>query len=412
MNLRILILFFLFTPLVHGQDIQLELPRETYSQGETVQAHIKTDLELVVPLSIRNFRLVDPQGGNIPLGQGFLKLNNQEYYAYFDLPLQLKNGTYTLSLDNVRYKKNGGSSLTSATKTITLEKRDSSLSIRPAIFFKIIHPLEQPGFSLILSNTGTNDLDVSLSTDADFLRVPAEKKALRKGTTTTLPITTSVVGKKEALFAGNILLTYDSRTYTLPVILQRVASEEQAKVPEAPQKAEQPLPENALAFLKPLLDITQTLSPDQALEGSFPLINNADTTLTNITLTLSEGLSSVVTVKPSFLSQLSPRKQAGIIITLNPNKNLNRNYEGTLTILSAEGTKIVLPIKITLKPARKEQKETPQEEPQEPLEETPSNTRQLLLLLFLAVVLILLGAGIYFYKKKKSLERRPKFPFT
>src|SRR3989338_7645234 len=156
-HLYLFLMFLLIsTALAQEEVLQVTLNKERYSPGETIQIHITSTATIVVPITLSNIKLLDPKGGDIPIAQGFLKINNNDYYTYFDLPSTLRNDTYTLRIVNVRYQKEvNGNAYYNTDIPLVIQKEDTVLSVRPAIFFKRVEKLEQPGFQLVVSNKGT-----------------------------------------------------------------------------------------------------------------------------------------------------------------------------------------------------------------------------------------------------------------
>ncbi len=406
------ILLLATTVLAEDKSFDLLIPKETYSQGETLQLHIKTNYDLFSSLNQRNIRFVDPLGAELSLAQGFIKVNTGEYYIYFDLPLQLPNGTYHVKVVDVAYKNpQGTTSLYNTEKTITLQKNPSALSVRPGAFFKSISSLEQPGFQITLSNHGTTDLNLGVSTDhPEFIKLGEVPSVLKVGMSTPLDVTTKVAGTESAYFSGNILIHADPEEYSIPLILIREGST-QALPSSSPAENTVPMPvqdlTHALRILLPLKSIEQTLTVSKTLEGTLPLQNTANSALHDITFSLSDHLSEVVTLDPPSVGKLNPGEVRSFTITLNKNKTLTKDYEGNLTITTSEGAKSILPILVHLQKA-----EISAPLPQTPLAVPPSivEPTRSYAWLYVLLVVVILGLGVFIYFKKKNKENFPHRP--
>ncbi len=415
---RIFFLIFLLSiscVFAQNQEITLTPSRTGYSQGETVQIHILSSLDLISPLSTSNLKLIDNRSSSIPIAQGLTRISANEYYSYFDIPTVLKDGEYFFKILSVRYRKSDGTSaLYTTSLPLIVRNTPYSLSMRPAIFFKTISRLEQPGFQLVLSNHGASDFVLTLSTDASFIKVPTAPQTLHVGESITPTITTLVVGKTETTFSGNVIINYDGSSYALPVTLKREeALQTQEKTPtpntSAPvlssvqeQQAQEQQASASLAFLTSLKEINRTLKKDQLLEGTLPFKNTGETSLHLLRFELTGTLPEVVSLSQTQLAQLDPGEIHELTLTFNKNKDLRKNYQGTLKITSKEGTSLELPIALVLQNKKEEQlaQEVLPTEVSSTVPPSSLSTRRWVIISIISVI-ILLGIGFYFIRKRK-----------
>lgn len=115
-----LLALLLFCSLVSAVDIQLS--KETYSPGETLQAEIYGNF--LDGLSLENIHFYRER--NLPLLYDVLKLKDK-YLLYAVLPY--KEGNYTLVLEDVRYTTETGSDTTEITKQFQISSTNTSGAI-------------------------------------------------------------------------------------------------------------------------------------------------------------------------------------------------------------------------------------------------------------------------------------------
>lgn len=391
--------------------VDLTLDRTTFSQGETVQVSIKTNLKLVTAPIIDNFKILDSIGSEVPVAKGFVKITNDHYYGYFDLPLQLKDGTYTIRLQDILYEKSENENeLYQAETVINVQKKDGALSLRPGIVSKRIQRLEQPGFQFVLSNRGTKDLNLQFSTDADFITLNEPSYTLKTDQVYTLTVNTNVVGKTENTFSGNLLINYEDTRYVVPILLKREEAPETEQPTVAPAGTpvqEDASEESGLSFILSVNTLNETLKKSQTVQGTFPLKNNGDTTYTNLRISLTGNLAQVITLNQVSIPTLQPGETFTLTASFNKDKNLEKTHEGELKVESEEGASISLPI--TLRPETTQQTQTTL--PQEVFavdEPEVKETNSAWWIVLIAAILALAGLGIYIFKKK---PKENPFPF-
>ncbi|MFA4887662.1 MAG: hypothetical protein WC595_05600 [Candidatus Nanoarchaeia archaeon] len=413
-KLFLLLIALLLTSTALAQELQLTLPRTTYSQGETIQLAISTNETLVSPLSVQGIKVTDERDAKIVVGVGFVKINPQNYYIYFEIPNQLKNGTYTIHVLNALYKKaDGTNARTSNRINFNIQQHDPALSIRPAILTRTIQPLEQPGFQITLTNKGTSPIDAQFSTDSDFIRLQQSTLRLIPDQAAQLTVNTNVVNKKEPTFSGNVLIKYNGNEYSVPVLLKRFeapeteqpvikkAGEEQALVPVIEENVT-----GSLQFLIGFTTVNQTLKQEQTLEGNFPLKNQGESTLHDLTFKVSPALAPYVNLSILSLSTLDPGQVVTIELTLNPEKNLKKDVKGDLLIATKEGAAVALPIELHSEIVKEEAVE---EFEQEDIIDVPKEESSSRKWIVFGIIGLLFVIALVFLLKKKKEEPRLRF---
>ena len=114
-----IIILILLLPIVYAQpsDIAINLPKETYNAGETLQAKV---IFTTPPLGNFEIYLGSNSNEKTPIGAILVKLSDLEYYFYFDIPLNIEKGDYDLILNNIIFIKNDILVEDSASKKITI----------------------------------------------------------------------------------------------------------------------------------------------------------------------------------------------------------------------------------------------------------------------------------------------------
>ncbi|MEK6922378.1 MAG: hypothetical protein AABX08_01100, partial [Nanoarchaeota archaeon] len=107
--MKYLFLILLFLPTVYAQTTFF---KESFSPGETVQLEIRINLEVVGDISSNQIEVLSPLGGAFRISANLIKIENDYYLAFFDLPASINEGNYTFKIRNIRYRDGGGIRLT------------------------------------------------------------------------------------------------------------------------------------------------------------------------------------------------------------------------------------------------------------------------------------------------------------
>ena len=78
------------------------------------------------------------------------------------------------------------------------------------------------------------------------------------------------------------------------------------------------------------------------------LKNKLNIKITDINVKLTNNLGDVVQVYPIIIDEINSKDERSILITVNKNKNLEKNYTGNIEFKSKEGATLSIPFTIIL----------------------------------------------------------------
>ena len=91
---KYLLLLFFAINLVNAQEIKFS--KNSFSSGETVSFEINFDFYPIGDLDPLQVRLYDNLGNEVGISINLVKIEQNHYLSYFDLPTNLQDGSYTL----------------------------------------------------------------------------------------------------------------------------------------------------------------------------------------------------------------------------------------------------------------------------------------------------------------------------
>ena len=130
----ILVFYLLIIFSVNAGDINIKFYKENYKAFETVQADVNINgINLTKELSNSNLFLFDQNNVSIPIAKNIIKVNDNSYVFYFDLP-NLNPGQYNVGFYNVNYIENGFIKIGNFFTNLNIVEINNSelISIRPA----------------------------------------------------------------------------------------------------------------------------------------------------------------------------------------------------------------------------------------------------------------------------------------
>ncbi|MBT4174711.1 hypothetical protein HOC80_02370 [archaeon] len=295
---------------------ELQPLQEEYLIGETIQASYNG-----TTLSTANIYLLDNESTSISIAP--LITNYDQFFFYFNLPTNLEEGIYTL-IANIEQ--------TNLTLT-----QGPALTIKPGIVY-----LNDDSFQITIQNVGTEAITAQISaTDTNV--VP------RKTLLTFQP------DEQKNLFAdyseitqsSELIISYGSRTYSIPLITDYVAEVIENVTEENITIEENVTVENTTIELveeiDPLVVLTTqanhdyTLFPDETLSGPLSIENNLNESL-NIEIVLTENLGEILSVNITEFT-IPADSVYTISISINERENASIDtYIGELQFVSSTET--------------------------------------------------------------------------
>jgi hypothetical protein len=291
----LLVLFLAIILISTASAVEIQLSKENYYPGETLQAEIYGNF--LQPLKLENIHFYRDR--NIPVVYDILKLSDK-YLFYALLPYQ--TGNYSLKLRDIRYTTATGSSTDDVIKNFQIQQQPSNKTILTI----------EPGFIV-----AKKDFSFKVKTNK-FTEIKPEFKAT--GQTKTLSLTQGE--KKQISFSIQNIENYTESTitiqdYEIPVIV-------------VPKKSDQEIIEQTGSFRFNPLEIKATILKNQNFSSKVKLMNLGDIDISNISI--QKNINLDISISPNNIDLLEQGEQKFINITLSPNEK--GNYTGNISAFS------------------------------------------------------------------------------
>ena len=379
-----LFFFALFATVVHAQEISLL--ETTLSPGETLQAKITADPSSLLLSS--QISLLDVQNRKVNIAPLLVKITDEFYTLYFDLPLTLTEGNYTLEVLNAQAK-------------IIIEKNIAPvLAINPG-FINVQENQEE--FQLEIENKQTTT-EVRFATPLSIQHVYTTPQIVQEGTKRTFKFSFDGSRTNETL---EIVMNYENASYIIPLLL--------------PPQEELTPPQTITGKLELLTTkkiVNKTIAPAQALSGPLSFKNTGNAPLYNVTVALTGNLEEIVTLDTTMVTLLMPSEEQSIFFWVNKEKQATlATYRGDITLTA--GTEIsYLPMIITVEETTEEQEDEvisldedddiviPFIEPK-PISETPPKPKKVKVGVLVFIILFVLAVAIFFFMRgRRTIQKR------
>ncbi len=423
---KILLIFFILiinSSFVHSELIDINPYKINYNIGETFQAEIIINTNLGKDIQTSNIKLLK-DGNIISLPSNLIKISDKKYFISYDIP-QLNTGEYKFGIFGVYYYedeilKNGEFS-----KTISIsQEKKNILSIKPAYYKRTVKDYDESPFSLIINNNGENSVNVIIESTNDFINVDSKKFTLNPGAKKTVNINTILYNKEGNKFEGNINIKYAELNYKINILIDRIITQKQivqnttvinntnTNVVVEQQKVHLSIGDSFGGFLN---NISLKSKKDTVFNADLAIINNGNNTINNIELKVNGNVKDITKISINNLSTLNAYGIYPIIITINKDKNLDKDYSGSI-ILSVDSKEVYsIPLNIyfekevvrVINNTFNQQVNTTI--PIIKLEETKSNLFVWILLIVIVFMLLLLIFYLYFKGKTKKEDEFGEF---
>jgi len=318
-KILLFIFFVLLINFVSAGDIVIL--QDNYYSGETVQAYLYN----YTSNPLANIYVLDNQSNQLSVQPSVIEFREDQFLAYFNLPLGLESNVYELVVlsDRVNF---------------TIENSSKVITIKPGIF---VLENRDSSVQLEVENVGEEDLTLEIGSSNPLI-VPRK---------TILDI---VAGESKNIFYdfeysdlvgdNEVSVKYNSKTYTIPIIhpdIVEVVNEtieinETLNVTEEINETEDVvIVGEAIAFIsndtEKRVDINRTVM----YEATIPLINNMNEDL-DILIVMSGDLASVLSIDNE-PEKLEANSQVDLRLVFNKEMGaLPGEYVGDLRIISDE----------------------------------------------------------------------------
>lgn len=303
-----LLLFLLCLPLASAQGILLY--QHDYVRGETLQFFVEGENLFASQISLYN-----ASSYRIASIAPIVQTIRGDSYAYFNLPVSLATGTYTLKAGQEEV-------------TFDVFDGNDAMQVNPPF---IVLDKKEDRFQIEIKNILRRET-VSVSSSTDAIRPYKLSKTLEAYDSFNLYVDYMYenISQDESL-----LVYYYNRSYTIPIFYLGAPAPEVIPEEEVVPIAEEELVSEeipvALVFLVSTEKIETSLAPDVTLEDTVSVQNQLNTTLSNLTISLTGDLVDFVIINETDVDSLEAGETLTISITVNERGNAVPGiYEGSL----------------------------------------------------------------------------------
>lgn len=411
----IFLMFSLVVNITYAGNIDFHVYRDSYKSFETVQLDVSVNnITLSKSLGVSNLVFVDQNDNSINIAKNIVKVNDSFYVFYFDLPT-LSGGTYKLGLKNVFYVDNNAAKVGGFFIDLNVVIGNTQiLSIRPAYVFDNVAKDEESYFTLILSNKGSDNVDVFLEKSGDFFSFQTNSFSLASSKSKNIGVFTSLpdIG---ARFDGKINVKYGDNFYEVPFLVNRLGFFEPEIINETSgvqvdlSSVKDPIYLTTLSGKK-LENLSINLDVGgYSAAGQIVVNNNAGVDLHDLKYYLSGDIVNMLLIQPDSSDMIETNGSDVFIVSINEDyKFVNGEFDGSLNVDNREDAKISIPIFIRVIGVKEiiAKNDTFQD-----LNQTPNKTGTVVVeepkdglgvFLFFIIILVLIVIGFFVYRKSRK----------
>ncbi len=364
--LLIFSIFLIFPIIVSAQEINFL--QHSYKPGETLQAEIFVP-NLVSEITPKDITIKDYSNKKIKLGFFLKRISNNYYFIYFDLPLKIKDGNYTLEIKNIVYKKNNLLKETTLSKEFKINSsiQRNLFAIEPAI---LKFEPKTSYLKLIIKNKEAITLTLSIDSTTKLIQTSKTQLIIPANSQESINIYADIKkfkkGAKEYLNIAH---------YKIPIwILEGI-----------PITTNKILSFSIIEDNKEIIldELNAELNQNQVAYENIFIKNLLNKQIHNLQISLTGNLNEIVDLNLTLIPKIKPNETITEYILINKEKSPKSDlYSGNLLIKNKEYN-IEFPITLRLtKEIKKEEikepekvrltKQTPKELPKEKIEEKNS----------------------------------------
>lgn len=353
--LFVLISLFLILPSINvsAEGLNVSFLKSVLNPGETAQAKVVIDsIRLVDTLSIGDFSLYDFSGTRLTVNMNLVKINDEEYYVYFDVP-RIFNSSFNFGAYGLKYFLGDVFHKDDFFIPLSTNNEASALSVRPgAVSLLDIESFDQPVINFNVKAKG--DVDVKISSSNDFLVPVFSGFSLKDGESKNFDVKTKLVGKVQDEFNGNVLIEYGDNIINVPVYITRkgfvkvnnsVAGNNDNNSIAIDNALPEPVAqEGSLKLVDPVVSEVKTnLDYKEVVSGEFIFRNDGNTGLENVVVSY-KGLEEILNVDKAVIDYWPAGSEVTLRLTADASKATKESYSGKLLLLAENGAKVELPV--------------------------------------------------------------------
>lgn len=400
--------------------------KEIYNLGETVQARVFVkDIRLLHELSVSDFVLLDKSTGEIIISQNLIKLNDGEYYTYFDLPVK-KNSSFSFGIRNIQYFNNLNElKKDSFYADLFTSTENFGVSVRPAYLSLLnVESYDQPNLDFFVKNKG-EPTNVSVSSSDAFLVPTISKFSLSSNEQKQIQVKTKVVGKMQDVFEGFVIIDYSAFSYNIPVHITRKgfirvnastneSIKNESEIGEKDGNIVGAVEYGSIVLASPTLDLINytgkdSLKEGELVRGELVFLNTGNFSLENIDVVYDE-LEEILAVDRRKIDLVPSGSQFSINVLINTSAVRIERYRGEIIIIASNGANYSLPVHVDV--LKEKKNDTIAKKAEDNVIYNYSKFAVAgegggfgIWVLLLAFVLIIAGVIYYLYKKSKPKQQ-------
>ncbi|MBT3690730.1 hypothetical protein HOG16_00620 [Candidatus Woesearchaeota archaeon] len=329
MNFRILFLVFfviLFCNFSFAAPLSLEFEKDSYFSGETVQGKIFFDESFNDVIRSNDFYMGFNES-TFNIYPVLIEFENYTYF-YFDLPVDLENGSYDFVIENVLYVNNNV--LVEEDQFFNLDiisLEGPVFTISPAL---INIDLETDNwFEIELNNPSEETAFVNISFLDDFIFTNYDYFSLNSGYSKTVRFyVSSYFANKSESF---IYMDYSNLSYSIPAFIEGLVIREEENVSEPINITNETQILGGLVFIQRGFDADLKLGESDS--GFVKIFNDFNQDLNDINFELTGNLAEILDLEFTNVEILKAGKEVINHFYVNENKNGESGvYEGNLEV--------------------------------------------------------------------------------
>ena len=293
--------------------------RDVYSSGETVQLDVNINGELSDELKYSNLKLLSETNSKIDVAYTIEKIDNYNYYIFFNLPQVISNGNYRFLIQNLDVYD--GDNIVRISKGTNFSIKDSNYSIsiypgiikleNPSSLFNVKNNLN-PQINLIISATG-----VVLETSNLLLGKKASKDIQFRA--------------DDDNSTKYIKIEYGDKFYKIPVLV--LYSNSNDIVAPGLNISNLTVTKESAIFIESSKIINKNMFTNETISAPLRFLNNGDVDIRNLNIKVSDDLSKVLRLNQSTLYFFKKGTIGSVIVSVNRDLRTKAGeYKGTIKL--------------------------------------------------------------------------------
>ena len=198
---------------VSANDVVFEFENEEVYPGQSLFIKLIFNVELYKDLSSSSVVIYDFEGNGVgSLKKELKKINDTLYYVSINkFPGIFDPGTYSFSLNNIDYKKDGEYFRESFSSPFVVKESDFKLYAWPSFFYRKFELIESPYFNVELKNLGTESVLISFDSHVGYVEVKWKPFNLGPSSSKIVRIDSNVYGVQKDYFEDDIIMLANVR---------------------------------------------------------------------------------------------------------------------------------------------------------------------------------------------------------